>query len=264
MPSDIKRVQYAQLARSLRGRPLAELISRATTEPDLATFGDLLHLTAVQELSNTEDAAALSLLNLFSYGTWQDYSGQASGLRLTAAQERKLRALTVLSLAASRRRLAYAELLPALGLQDVRDLEDILVTNCIGAGLVRGRLDQAEQCLLVEESVARDASPAQLSAIAASLGAWLDSARGVAAAVEAALQSAVEGAAAEAAQQAQLAADIQAKREGAAAVHEADAEGQANNGLSGLFADEGEMFSLESMGEGSTPGNAARLPKRRR
>ncbi|RMZ56016.1 hypothetical protein APUTEX25_004440 [Auxenochlorella protothecoides] len=257
MPSDIKRVQYAQLARSLRGRPLAELISRATTEPDLATFGDLLHLTAVQELSNTEDAAALSLLNLFSYG-------QASGLRLTAAQERKLRALTVLSLAASRRRLAYAELLPALGLQDVRDLEDILVTNCIGAGLVRGRLDQAEQCLLVEESVARDASPAQLSAIAASLGAWLDSARGVAAAVEAALQSAVEGAAAEAAQQAQLAADIQAKREGAAAVHEADAEGPANNGLSGLFADESEMFSLESMGEGSTPGNAARLPKRRR
>lgn len=181
-------------------------------------------------------------------------------------------------------RLAYAELLPALGLQDVRDLEDILVTNCIGAGLVRGRLDQAEQCLLVEESVARDASPAQLSAIAASLGAWwvqhggqnrghcapqglgcrsivalyhlrirlccssadgrwadwyrhpppnalicsrLDSARGVAAAVEAALQSAVEGAAAEAAQQAQLAADIQAKREGAAAVHEADAEGPA-------------------------------------
>lgn len=37
-----------------------------------------------------------------------------------------------------------------------------------------------------------------------------------------------------------------------------------NNGLSGLFADESEMFSLESMGEGSTPGNAARLPKRRR
>lgn len=126
MPSDIKRVQYAQLARSLRGRPLAELISRATTEPDLATFGDLLHLTAVQEvrlgdwrpwgcylhrgttrldtddaihtslhsappqLSNTEDAAALSLLNLFSYGTWQDYSGNMTAPGRCGCIQRRL------------------------------------------------------------------------------------------------------------------------------------------------------------------------------
>lgn len=58
----------------------------------------------------------------------------------------------------------------------------------------------------------------------------LDGARAVAAAVEAALQSVVDGAAAEASQQAQHAADMQAKREGAAALQETEGAGQAVRG----------------------------------
>ncbi len=93
--------------------------------------------------------------------------------------------LTVVSLAAGRRTLHYDDLLPQLDLDSVRQLEDVLISDCVYSGLIRGRLDQRQRCLLVEDAFARDVSPEALPEVAAALRAWLGAVRGVLAAVDA-------------------------------------------------------------------------------
>ena len=65
---------------------------------------------------------------------------------LSPAQACKLRALSAVSAADGVRTLAYEGLQRALGLPSVRSLEDLLITHCIYAGLIRGKLDQRNRC----------------------------------------------------------------------------------------------------------------------
>ena len=51
--------------------------------------------------------------------------------------------------ARSAQTIGYAELLAALGLGNIRELEDLLITDCFHSGIVSGRLDQRQQCLQV-------------------------------------------------------------------------------------------------------------------
>lgn len=111
--------QFLILGKSARGRALCELINRATAEPGIFTFGELLCLPNVQEVCfvgafgskqglaagstasslvcqqiihphtvscllqmTGEFAAHKSLLELFCYGNWSDYQGQHGQLLL--------------------------------------------------------------------------------------------------------------------------------------------------------------------------------------
>ena len=115
--------QFLLLAKSARGLALADLVAKATAEPGLFTFGELLALPGVQEvrrggvrrrglagagtgtptaaahhqppppppptaarpaarparppvqLAQGEHAGAHRLLELFAYGSWDDYKG---------------------------------------------------------------------------------------------------------------------------------------------------------------------------------------------
>jgi COP9 signalosome complex subunit 7 len=176
-----KLEQYLLLAKPLKDAPLADLITKACSEPGLFNFGELLALPAVQDLNHTQlYSKAYALLTLFSYGTLMDLKCHPDRFpELTELQLHKLRLLTVVSMATSRRTLPYSELFSALDLQDVRQLEDFLISGCLYGGLIKGKPDQKAQCLHVEDALPRDVPPDQLASVVLSLGGWLETARAV-------------------------------------------------------------------------------------
>lgn len=68
--------------------------------------------------------------------------------------------------------IAYEELLAALDLSNIRELEDLLITDCFHSGIIKGKLDQRAQCLHVHESIARDVRPQQLQPILDAIAIW--------------------------------------------------------------------------------------------
>ncbi len=54
MDNTAKVEQFLLLAKNARGLALADLISKATAEPGLFTFGELLSLPATQEVGSRE------------------------------------------------------------------------------------------------------------------------------------------------------------------------------------------------------------------
>ena len=87
-------------------------------------------------------------------------------------QEKKLRQLTVLSLARDEKVIAYDVLLRELGLASVRELEDFLINECLYTGIVRGKLDQKRRCLDVRGALARDIQPQHLDQMIDIWGQW--------------------------------------------------------------------------------------------
>ena len=53
-----------------------------------------------------------------------------------------------------------------------RELEDLLISDCFYTGLIKGKLDQRQRCLQVQEAVARDVRPEQLQPIIQGLATW--------------------------------------------------------------------------------------------
>ncbi len=68
--------------------------------------------------------------------------------------------------------LPYTELMAALDLPDVRRLEDMLITECMYTGIVKGKLDQNKACLLVREAVGRDVRPEDIPELLLELQNW--------------------------------------------------------------------------------------------
>ncbi|KAL3423493.1 PCI domain-containing protein [Phlyctema vagabunda] len=162
-------------------RAAADLISRATSHPNTFIFSELLHAPQIQALAgNDEYGAHLTLLQIFSYGTYEDYTRQATQKQqsqqqlptLNEAQALKLRQLSFLTLARRPADLSYARVLAALALETTRELED-LVISAIYAGLMAGTLDPYHQLVSVS-SVAplRDLQPDSIPSMLATLSAW--------------------------------------------------------------------------------------------
>ncbi|RAL59911.1 hypothetical protein DID88_000538 [Monilinia fructigena] len=82
-------------------RAVIDLITRATAAPGTYIFTELLLTPQIQALSTgtPEQAAYLTLLEIFSYGTYIDYTSNPSLPTLSPAQTLKLRQLSFLTLA---------------------------------------------------------------------------------------------------------------------------------------------------------------------
>jgi COP9 signalosome complex subunit 7 len=60
-------------------RAAADLVTQATSAPNTYVFAELLQTPNIQNLrSSDEHASHLALLEIFSWGTWQDYKGELS------------------------------------------------------------------------------------------------------------------------------------------------------------------------------------------
>eukprot|EP00891_Asterochloris_glomerata_P002000 jgi/Astpho2/2000/e_gw1.00038.238.1_t len=174
--ADSKVEEYLLLVKGTKGRATADLVQKVTSEPGIFAFGEFLDALSVVQLKGTDVGSAHNLLQLFAYGDWPAYQASPS-CPLNKEQERKLRQLTVMSKAENCKTLAYEELQRDLGLHNVRELEDFLITDCFYTGIVRGKLDQKQRCLHVLEVVGRDVPREELGRTMQGLAAWLAAAQ---------------------------------------------------------------------------------------
>ena len=84
---------------------------------------------------------------------------------------KKLKMLSVVTMAASNKHLDYSQLMERLDLGDVRELEDLLI-ECIYAGIVVGRLDQQSSQLKIERVSGRDPSDLDIVNMCQKLDQW--------------------------------------------------------------------------------------------
>lgn len=70
----------------------------------------------------------MNALNLFAHGTYKEYLARRADLiDLTDVMVKKLRHLTIVSMAIENKRLAYQDLQDQLDIACVRDLEDLII-----------------------------------------------------------------------------------------------------------------------------------------
>lgn len=270
MDVDAKLQQYLLLGKAAKGRGVAELIAKATAEPGLFTFGELLDLPSVQELGAGDLASHRTLLELFCYGTWPDYQEHKATLPpLSAQQELKLKQLTVASLGAQHKVLPYQLLSAQLGITGLRQLEDFLITDCFYAGLLSGRLDQRQACLQVHDVAGRDVRPSDTQSLADALGNWLAHARQLLTSIEGeAADAATASAAAAARRQEVEARQEQLKRDLKLELERAGDAGLLLDDAGGAYElsddDRLPVLGMAPPGPGSGPGGLAGRSKSRR
>ncbi|KAJ7132054.1 hypothetical protein C8R44DRAFT_772904 [Mycena epipterygia] len=171
---------FLLIAKSLKGAAAAKLIADATSAPGVFVFAELLELSNIQELSKSEThAKSFALLQLFAYRTYEDYMQNKDAFPpLNAAQTTKLKHLSIVSLASERRILPYTDLLRALDMPTVRELEDLII-DAIYLDILRGKLDQKQAQLEVEYTMGRDLAPGAVEAVLAALRDWAQTTAGV-------------------------------------------------------------------------------------
>ncbi|KAK9798162.1 hypothetical protein WJX73_002829 [Symbiochloris irregularis] len=173
MAGEAQLEEYVLLAKGTHGRATADLVVKATAAPGLFVFGELLDLPSVKQLKGTDQAVAFALLELFAYGTIQDYRGAPERYgQLSEPQVNKMKQLTAVSLAGESKMIAYATLMQQLSLSNIRELEDFVIGECFYAGIIKGKLDQQKQCLHVHDAISRDIAPAQLHSVLHGLKCW--------------------------------------------------------------------------------------------
>ncbi|KAF2820741.1 hypothetical protein CC86DRAFT_304514 [Ophiobolus disseminans] len=154
-------------------RAASDLISQATSAPNTYVFAELLQKPNIQSLRTSEEYASyLTLLEIFAWGTWEDYKAQPNLPKLSAQQHKKLLLLSLLPLSSSHSTLTYKHLQTALDLPTTRALEE-LITTAIYTGLLTATLDPANSRISVT-SVAplRDLAPGSLPALQSTLQSW--------------------------------------------------------------------------------------------
>ncbi|KAK0483832.1 hypothetical protein IW261DRAFT_1561622 [Armillaria novae-zelandiae] len=164
---------FLLMAKSMKGAAAAKLIQDATSAPGVFVFAELLDLPNTLELEKSEQHRKfLSLLQLFAYRTYQDYLQHKDELPpLNQAQIIKLKHLSIVSMATEKRILPYSDLLKALDMPTVRELEDLII-DAIYLDILRGKLDQKEGQLEVEYTMGRDLEPGKLESVLAALQDW--------------------------------------------------------------------------------------------
>ncbi|KAK1304594.1 COP9 signalosome complex subunit 7 [Acorus calamus] len=151
--------QYVKRAETLTGPSLAGLIVEATSHPSLFAFAEILSVPNLSKIEGTQYSRYLDMLRLFAHGTWSDYKSNADSLpALVHDQIRKLKQLSVLTLAETNKELSYDQLMQELDVSNVRELEDFLINECMYS---------------VQFAAGRDLSPGQLSNMIETLTSWL-------------------------------------------------------------------------------------------
>jgi hypothetical protein len=150
--------QYLVLAKNARGKSCEALITQALSNPHTFVFGELLAIVKETDVG----VEYLRLLEIFAYGTYQDYLTQQAQLpELTAAQQRKLKMLTLSSMAAEEHILTFETLQNKLQVLTVRELENMVIDS-VYAGLLEAKIDHKSKAVQVMSAFGRDLPPAQV------------------------------------------------------------------------------------------------------
>lgn len=156
-------------------RAATDLINRATSAPGTYIFTELLAAPTISTLASSPEPdvqAWHTHLAIFSHGLYSDYTSNSALPELNAAQQLKLRQLSLLNLSRDKAQLTYPSLMAHLALPSARELEDVVI-SAVYAGLLAARLNPSRQEVEVS-SVAplRDVQPASVAGLVNTLQQW--------------------------------------------------------------------------------------------
>jgi len=130
------------------------------------------NVKSLKDSNDEECKKHYDLLEIFAYGTYDDYKNRVSTLpELTAKMDLKLKQLTIVQLASENRTIPYNILLEKLNMQSLRELEDLII-ECMYQGLLEGKLDQEKLLFQVDQTIGRDIKPSDIDRIIAELTNW--------------------------------------------------------------------------------------------
>ncbi|KAI9885621.1 MAG: histone acetyltransferase [Watsoniomyces obsoletus] len=166
---------YVRLAPSATSpRAAVDLIVQATSNANTFIFAELLETSKIQALRDAEPrySCYLTQLELFAWGTWQEYHATPNLPPLNEQQHYKLRMLSLLTLCRDPANLTYTNLQSALALSTARALEDVVI-GANNAGLITARLSPSTSLVHVS-SIAplRDLRPGAVGNLLDALTAW--------------------------------------------------------------------------------------------
>jgi len=167
-------LKYTLIAKSAKGKACVAVIQQVLANPNTYVFGELLEQPNVKALAEGENKLWYDTLTLFAYGTYKQYKENPKNYGdLAEPLIKKLRQLSVVTIASVQKSIPYPTLLQELGLTQVRDLEDLII-DCMYAGIIKGKLDQHEQRFQVDWAIGRDIRPGQVEEMVKVLSAWCD------------------------------------------------------------------------------------------
>ncbi|KAL2000433.1 hypothetical protein VTN02DRAFT_3081 [Thermoascus thermophilus] len=171
-------VHLANSTNTSSPRFIANIITNATSNPHTYVFAELLETPTIQSLrapdTPDEYKGYLKLLEIFAWGTWEEYQSTPNLPLLNHEQAVKLRLLSLLTLSTTLRPLTYESLMKALSVPTPSDLES-LVTRAIYSSLITARLSPATNPPTVHvTSVAplRDIRPQTVATMISILSEW--------------------------------------------------------------------------------------------
>ncbi|CAO3574465.1 unnamed protein product [Mortierella alpina] len=164
---------YLALSKSAKGAGCVQLIKDVLTAPGVLVFGELLEMPNVAELkAHPEHARYHKLLEIYSFGTYQDYQQNKESLpEITEVQRTKLQQLSIVTLSERTRAIPYQHLLEYLEIANVRQLED-LIMDAIYQNIINANLDQKLKLVEVHSAMGRDLRPGQAQVMLRVLEDW--------------------------------------------------------------------------------------------
>jgi len=186
MPATTEPTEFVLLANGAKGAAAINLIKQVIDSPNVYVFGEILdHPNIIDlETSHPEGPLYLTLLRIFAYGTYGDYLNADPKLpELSQNCLKKLRLLTIASLATKNKIIKYSDLMKELKIEGLRELEDLIIEGS-NDNVLRGKLDQRSQHFEVDFALGRDIQKSDMKKIKDTLQAWCDSCDGMLACLE--------------------------------------------------------------------------------
>ncbi|KAG0075549.1 COP9 signalosome complex subunit 7a [Podila epicladia] len=164
---------HLALSKSAKGAACVQLIKDVLAAPGVVVFGELLDMPNVVDLKNNPDHERYHrLLEIFSYGTYQDYlQNKATLPEITNVQRMKLQQLSIVTLSERARAIPYSDLLTYLEIDNVRQLED-LIMDAIYQNMINASLDQKLKQVEIHSAMGRDLRPGQAQVMLKVLEDW--------------------------------------------------------------------------------------------
>jgi len=171
----------------LRAR-LLKAVATTIRSPEVFQFAELASLPIVQKLGEDKsDGALVELLKIFARGMYSDLNTWLAGAKAAGVMKahsldeaecrKKMRLLTMVSLAKGAKELSYAAI--AKGLQVAETEVEQWVVEAIAAKLLAAKMNQITSEVLVSFCIEREFAEKQWGSLQESLVEWRDSIRGL-------------------------------------------------------------------------------------
>jgi len=172
--TDMDLEQILALCPAAKGAlALSDLIKRALISPFICHYSSLLTHSTISSLAEGDTKRLFNVVKLFAYGTFDDYSNNRDeiGYDLDQEEKRKLKLLTLITLASQYHELDYQTVMGQLYLASHTELEELFI--CANAsGWITGQMDQEKEKLFITTTCGRDVQPSELPEIKKLTSNW--------------------------------------------------------------------------------------------